>query len=151
MSKTCKYDKVIVKKFYNFFGPLLMVLLTLYIVLSIFLLTYFNFNSYCPYIRHINSLGVEDRSIPVPTPPWHMNISFFIGNHMGTFTLIIFIVSLVYFIVGCSSYFYNRFGHKEKRRNASGKYFLLRGGLGMGIVYILYIILQLIADVYGIC
>jgi hypothetical protein len=139
-----------VKKIYSIFGPLLTALLTLHIILSILLVIYYKFNSPCP-IRLFN-VDLEGKPIlPIPPPPWHQNLVSFLGNHMATLTLIIFIVSLAYYILGCSNYLFTRFGQKQKGKRASGKIFVLRGVFGMAIISILYFILQLISGLSGIC
>jgi hypothetical protein len=134
-----------VKKIYSLFGPLLTALLGLNIILISLIGIYMQFIFQCTTWGINIDLGAG-KPILRPPHPWHQNLIDLLGKFLWPLILINFIVSLIYFIVGCVRYLFT-LRQKEKRKDKPGKIMVLRGVLGIVILVILYLIIQLIAPV----
>jgi hypothetical protein len=131
-----------VKKLYNILGYQLTILFIIYIILYLFIGIYWIFISDCH--EYLGAPGLPY------SPPWYQKFALPLVQFMLIFTAIVFLISLISFIIGCTRYL----SQKQKTKLASGKTLMLRGLFGIAIILILFLIvgsISYLSSITGIC
>lgn len=74
--------------------------------------------------------------------------NIFIGNTVTILLLINLLISTLLIIIGVLSYLFNR---TEKNKKTFIKKFIIRGFIGLAIIFIIYLVISIIPELFAVC
>ncbi len=147
---------------YHFFGPILSVLFIFSILLSILIISFIVLlPSQCQSHNFVIPRLDSDQSMPAvilsPTPPppaWYdllQRNGQFISNVTTIFFLALFVISILYTLVGIVQYILSRLYEKKPASNSHAKLLFIRGIVGVILSFLLFFFFQYALGLFGIC
>jgi len=119
------------KKLYNFFGPVLTILITVSLLLTFL-------------------LGINSQA-PLDQPCIFYQWGPVIGKYFTILILFIFVISLFYFILGITRYLITVFNPKKKSKGGMISIFIKRGASGIAIAFLLYLLFSIVLGLSHMC